>query len=119
MNFTPHLVAAQGSTHILYGLLSSAREGDVNVCAISRVLDDTVEGRSLGAAARAVPKNSHSGETGFRSAAPCCAECRMPKKSQRRFPKTSLLRVSGKWCTDKMYFLTDKDGRYMAGVMDV
>ena len=40
------------------------------------------------------------------------------QKTTAKIPENVPIRVSSKWCTDRIHYPTDKGGRYMAGVMN-
>ena len=86
--------------------------------AISRAIDDVVEGKSLGAAALSVPKNSHPDAGRVPERSSVLRWMQDAQKTTAKIPENVPIRVSGKWCTDEIHFPTDKGGRYMAGVMD-
>ena len=84
--------------------------------AISGAIGDATDGKSLGAAARSVPKYSQSKRVPAHSAVLRCMQ--HAKRTTAKIPENVPVRVGGKWNADEIYFPTDKGGRYMAGVMD-
>ena len=78
-----------------------------------------VEGKSLGAAARAVPRNSHKDANRIPERSTVLRWMQDAQKNTAKIYENIPIRVSGKWCTDEIHFHTSKGGRYMAGVMDV
>ena len=85
---------------------------------ISGALDDTVEGRSLAAAARAAPRNSQSGSERVPERGTVLRWMQHAQRSTAKIPRNVPIRAGGRWSADEIYFPTDNGGRYMAGVMD-
>ena len=92
--------------------------GKADDAAISTALDDVVEGKSLGTAARAVPRNSHPDANRIPERSTVLRWMQNAQKKMAKIYENIPIRVSGKWCTDEIYFPANKGGRYMAGVMD-
>lgn len=86
---------------------------------ISRALDDVVEGKSLDATARSVPKNSPSGTDKVPKRSTVLRWIQNAQKTTAKIPENIPIKVSGKWGADEIYFPTNKGGRYMSGVMDI
>ena len=84
--------------------------------AISGAIGDAADGKSLGAAARSVPKYLQSERVPVRSTV--LRWMQQAKRATAKIPKNIPVRVGGKWNADEICFPTDKGGRYMAGVME-
>ena len=77
-----------------------------------------VEGKSLGAAARSVPKNSHPDTGRIPERSTVLRWMQRAQKATTKIPENIPIRAGGKWCTDEIHFRINKGGSYMAGVMN-
>ena len=84
--------------------------------AISGAIGDATDSKSLGAAARSVPKYSQSKRVPVRSTV--LRRMQHAKRTTAKIPENIPIRVGGKWNADETCFPADKGGRYMSGVVD-
>ena len=86
--------------------------------AITGALEDRAAGKSLAAAARAVPRHSHSGVKSVPSRSTILRWEEYAGKAGLKAVMNLPIRVGGRWAVDEIYYKACKIGRYMFGVMD-
>ena len=86
--------------------------------AITWALEDRAAGKSLAAAARAVPRHSHSGVKSVPSRSTILRWEEYAGKAGLKAVMSMPVRAGGRWAVDEIFYKVCSIGRYMFGVMD-